>query len=356
MKIALISATKPELGTGDKVTEYTYQLYKHLSRYKDNRVDMIYALGETRRLNTIGLIYTNTIFRNRIPGLIKENYDVIHVTNHEVGFAAKILRNGGERCTIVTTLHDTMRMRNDLHRGIRQKMYNNLTTLNIRNALETSDLMIFDDDETKREVSALHEIKKYAIIPLGVKDPLIKEPIKRRVAKRKFVIGYMGSLLPNKNLMLILKAANLLKRDSNYKFEIYGRGVELDNLMAYKSSNLLDNVEFRGFAPEQKLVEVYDSFDAFVFPALGETFTLSILEAFARGLPVIIDARAKYVDVIKRYCAEAKDEHDLVAKIKMLREGRDPKIIKEEMNYARSLTWERTVKETFDAYKKLVEK
>ena len=43
-----------------------------------------------------------------------------------------------------------------------------------------------------------------------------------------------------------------------------------------------------GFAPEEKLVSIYDSFDAMVFPTLYEVFELPILEAQSREIPVIV--------------------------------------------------------------------
>ncbi len=216
----LINANKPEPGTGDKITEYTYQLYRCLSKNKNDKIDLVYAIGETKSSNTIGLIYTNTIFRSTIPALAKKNYDIVHVTNQEVGFAAKILREKWKSGVIITTLHDTLRMRNDLHRGIRQKMYSNLTTLNIRNALETSNMVIFDDEKTREEVKELHQITDDIVIPMGISDSVIRRPLKKRTQKGAFVVGYMGdSLSSNKNLMVLLKAAKLLKSDRSYSFE-----------------------------------------------------------------------------------------------------------------------------------------
>ncbi len=358
MRIALINATKPEPGTGDKITEYTYQLYKHLSKNNKDKIDVLYAIGETKPSNTIGLIYTNTIFRSMIPGLAKKNYDIIHITNQEIGFAAKILRENGEKGVIITTLHDTLRMRNDLHRGIRQKMYSNLTTLNIRNALETSSMIIFDDEKTKDEVKELHKIKDDVVIPLGINESIIKTPLKKRITKKNTVIGYIGdSLSSNKNLMMLLEAANLLKSDKSYSFEIYGSGVEQESLNMYKIANDLDNVEFKSRGHASKLVDVYDSFDIFVYPALGETYAIPILEAFGRGLPVIVDSKSRYINDIKRYCIGVKDAHQLVKAIKETRQNvQNQKRMENALKYARSLTWDRTAKETYGIYTKLVNK
>jgi len=49
-----------------------------------------------------------------------------------------------------------------------------------------------------------------------------------------------------------------------------------------------ERIKFIGFAPEEKIVDIYDSFDVFVFPILYEGFGMPIIEAQSRGLPVII--------------------------------------------------------------------
>jgi len=356
MKIAIINATKPEPDTGDKVTEYAYQLYKYLTKEPGNSVDLVYAMGQTKASNTIGLIYANTIFRSKIPGLAKKGYDLVHITNHEVGFAAKMLKNSNSGAAIVTTVHDTLRLRNDLHRGIRQKAYNNLTTLNIRNALETSDLVIFDDEKVKDEIMEIHDVKAHRIVNLGISNSVIKTPLKRKRRTNRLVVGFIGdSLSSNKNLMLVMRTANLMKNESGFVFKIHGAGAEQESLMLYKLSNDLDNVEFGGPVPESGLVDVLDSFDAFVYPALGETHSLMLANALGRGLPAMIDSRARYVDEIKKHCMKFSDEQQLSRILKELSStGRNAKSMESALKYARSLTWESTAKETYSIYRTLL--
>jgi glycosyltransferase involved in cell wall biosynthesis len=357
VKILLINTTRPEFGTGDKITEYTYQLYKHLIQNKSDSIDLLYAINDTKSSNTIGLIYTNTIFRSKIPGFANKGYDIIHITNQEVGFAAKILREAGYKGTIITTLHDTLRMRNDLHRGLRQKLYNNLTTLNIRNALETSDLIIFDDAKTRDEVREIHQIKKDIVIPLGIDDSIIKTQPAKKTKGKKFVVGYIGdSLASNKNIMLLLKVAELMKNDKSYGFEIYGSGVEYEQLNMYKISNDLDNVQFKSLRNIKSRSEIYDNFDVFVYPALGETYAQSIMEAFGRGLPVIIDSRARFIEDIKKYCITVKDENDMVKKLKKIKTGKIKLKNDESVKYSRNFSWDKTTKETYNTYKNLSKK
>jgi len=112
-----------------------------------------------------------------------------------------------------------------------------------------------------------------------------------------------------------LQAAELIK-DKNIKFNIYGdKEYWYENFDKYAPAN----VKFMGFAPEEKIVEIYDSFDVFVFPSLYEGFGLPILEAQARGLPVIIYKYGKIPKEVRKYCFEAESPEHMAQIIEHLR-------------------------------------
>ena len=93
MKILIIITTKPYKGSGTGLTEYAYQLSEHLKPLMphNNSIDFLYALGDSKRNNIKGLLYSNTTFKKIIAKAPKDKYDIIHITDHEIGFAAKIL-------------------------------------------------------------------------------------------------------------------------------------------------------------------------------------------------------------------------------------------------------------------------
>jgi alpha-1,3-rhamnosyl/mannosyltransferase len=110
-----------------------------------------------------------------------------------------------------------------------------------------------------------------------------------------------------------------------------------------------------GFAPEGRKAQVYDNFDVFVFPSLYEGFGLPILEAQARGLPVIVYGKGRVSEEIRRYCFEAEDEAHMARIIRDLKEnGYDERRRREAMAYARGFTWERCAEETVRIYKRVL--
>ena len=81
MKIALINTIRPAEGTGDGMTEYTYQLYTRLQ--KSNEVDLIYSVDKLVRNNVKGLLYTNTLFK-LFCEMIIEHYSELYGIDYAI--------------------------------------------------------------------------------------------------------------------------------------------------------------------------------------------------------------------------------------------------------------------------------
>ncbi|MGC8649042.1 MAG: hypothetical protein ACP5UN_02385, partial [Candidatus Micrarchaeia archaeon] len=121
MKIAAVSIVEPKAGSGFGITEYNYQLINHIRMLdKSIKIDIIYALTEAKRNNILGLIYTNTLFKKKIKKIAKNNYDIVHIIDHEIGFAAKILKKESPNLKIITMIHDLARFEKGMHRGATQ--------------------------------------------------------------------------------------------------------------------------------------------------------------------------------------------------------------------------------------------
>ncbi len=350
MRLALINIIKPVRGSGDGMTEYTYQLYNAMN--KMHKINLVYAIEESKRNNISGLIRANLNMRNK-ASTIKCNYDIFHITNQEAGFASKII---SKRCTspIVTTVHDISRFVPGLNCGVLQSTYNRMVKAYVKDAITSSDFLIFDSNQTMSEVKKKFSFGRNGqVVNIGVKDNLINAPKTKKQDDKKFNVGYIGSFAYHKNVMLLLEAANIIDNDW-YNFSIYGNGVEYGRLDAYKNMNKLHSVKLMGFASEDRIVQIYDSFDAFVFPSLYEGFGLPILEAQARGLPVVTYKKGKISEEVRRYCFEAEDAAHMASIIDDLREnGYDVKRRKDAMEYARSFTWEKCAQKTSQIYEKL---
>jgi len=357
MRIALINTIRPEAGSGDGITEYTYQLY---SRYKGkNKVDLAYGVEESKRNDVKGNLIIHSLFKSKIKKLAKMDYDIIHITNQELGFAAKMLKKAGSNAKILFSVHDLMRLdeheKRDFHKGILQSTFNYLVSSSIKDGMKHSDMVIFSASTVQKDSLRRFRINKWRTTLLGPKEAFRKSKIPAKKKKGSFNIGWVGALGFRKNAIFILKTALLMKNDRKFKFIVWGSGAEKQNLLNFKEENGLDNVSFMGFAPEKGLMKIYDGFDLFFYPSLEEGSSLPILDAQARGLPVIV-YKDNHMDVeVTKYCLAAKDPEDAATAIKRLaKNGYSPRFRNRATAYARSFSWDRVADETFEAYKSLL--
>lgn len=358
----------PHAGSGEGITEYAYNIANELREY-NLRFDLIYAREKrnsnsdwVRKFLVNKFIFLNDfwILRKKLAR-IKSAYDLVHITNQEMGFASEILKRKNIAKSVVTTIHDLILFNEAYGEGIYNKLvrqnYYGLVRKSIDKAVEYSDFLIFDSTQTKDEAVKVYgrRIKKNEIINLGIPDIFIRNALNRRTVKSKlFRVGYIGALTPRKNVSGILKSAYHLKYDRDTEFLVYGKGQEYESLNKYRVEKGLSNVSFNGFVEEDKKIDAYDSFDAFVFPSLYEGFGLPILEAQARGLPVIIYKNSKIPEEVGRYCFKVEDDSHMAQIIESIKnngyvEGKRIKAWK----YARGFTWEKCAGKTLQVYKKV---
>ena len=358
MKILIISTIKPYNGSGSGITDYTYQLVNHIKPLlsKDDSIDNLFALKEAKKANVLGLINVNTTFKRKISAIPKSEYDIIHITDQEIGFAAKLLKKSHNTAYIITTIHDLARFENSLHKGIKQNVYNHLVIGSIVDTIKYSDLLLCNSSQTYKTIRRKFPdaIKKLKLIHHGIDDKFLGTKRKNKIIKEnRFVIGYIGALTYHKNVIFILKVAKELKNDPEYIFEIYGNGPEIKRLMRFKKKYNLNNIKFKGFVNEREKMQVYGNFDVFLFPSLYEGFGLPILEAQSSGLPVIILKTSNIPKEITKHCLIISSSRKAAETIRKLRSKRmDTRQKKILIKYANNFDWKFTAESTLKVYKK----
>jgi glycosyltransferase involved in cell wall biosynthesis len=192
------------------------------------------------------------------------------------------------------------------------------------------------------------------LTPLGVSQSLISDKKnQRRSSEKGFRIGTVGTAGPQKNTPFSIAAVRQLE-GNDITFEIWGNSI-------YGRGQLLNmlggdpRIKLMGYVPESKKTAIYDSFDVFLFPSIFEGFGIPIMEAKARGLPVILLKGGRISPEVKEHCLEAKTpEHmaDLIRKIKD--NGYDPKLRKKATESARKFTLKRTGQTILNAYRSII--
>ena len=104
----------------------------------------------------------------------------------------------------------------------------------------------------------------------------------------KFVVGFIGRLAPEKNLMFCLEVIKEYRRiNANAVLMIAGAGIEESRIRQYiKEYRMEEYVYLLGKRTDVE--RLYQAFDAFILPSLYEAFPLVAVEAIAAGLPVLL--------------------------------------------------------------------
>ncbi|MCL1826711.1 MAG: glycosyltransferase family 4 protein [Candidatus Cloacimonetes bacterium] len=100
----------------------------------------------------------------------------------------------------------------------------------------------------------------------------------------------VGGFVDRKNHLLLLQAMSTVVKDNkNISLTLIGGGDLKDEYISFISENSLDgHVRILPFLPHSELVKEYHKADFFVLPSKAEGFSVSLLEAMACGLPVVV--------------------------------------------------------------------
>lgn len=126
---------------------------------------------------------------------------------------------------------------------------------------------------------------------------------KYRITKR-VVLGVMGSLSSNKNLLGFLQAFDLLPQEIKDKYAPVIVGDETSWSKLYRdftqlvSKETLDDTIVTGYVKDEDLVNFYKMADVLLFPSLHEGFGLPPLEAMSSGIPVIVSKKCSLPEVV----------------------------------------------------------
>jgi len=219
------------------------------------------------------------------------------------------------------------------------------------------DAVIVPSEYMKKECEA-NGIKNVVAISNGVDIKRFK-PGRKSMWLNRTVVMYAGRLVKEKNLDVVIKAANLVKKQiPNVLFVIVGTGpMEERYKEEVKKYGVNDLFLFIHGVKNKDMPEYYRNADVFVFPSMFETQGLSGLEAMACGLPV---AGADYLaipDLVKDgYNGYLFKPHDVKgcanAILRCVKEK--DRLGKNAREFAKTHAIEKTIKKHQDIYQKLL--
>ncbi|MFA6160210.1 MAG: glycosyltransferase family 1 protein [Parcubacteria group bacterium] len=220
-----------------------------------------------------------------------------------------IFGNVSARTKSVITIHDLSFFRHSEYFSWKRKWWH--IFINPKKICQTANKIIVVSNSTKNDLVGLYKIKpeKIIVIPSAVADnfcvinrnngKLIKVKEKYNLPY-KFIL-FFGTIEPRKNIVGLIRAFNLLqKQSSEYKLVIAGEkgwmNEEINDEIA--NSPFREKIQIINCVPDEDKVYLYNLASLFVYPSFFEGFGFPPLEAMKCGVPVIVSNNSSLPEIV----------------------------------------------------------
>jgi len=290
--------------------------------------------------------------------LLFNDYDIIHAHAFLPGIPAK-LASIIKRKPVVFTVHGIVKNSWDEISSYKIISYfyrwiENLILFNLHYDFQIS---VSEDFLRYKNVN-----KKIEIIPNGV-DVKIFNSVKT-IKDKDFKIIFVGRLHPQKGLIYLLKAMVLVIREIKNVYLILVGDGKLKKYLKNESKKLklADKIIFKGELKGKKLIKEYKTSHLFVLPSIYEGQPLTLLEAWAAKIPVVVTdvgANKNFVENGKNgYLVSPKNPKALAEKIIFVLKNQNWDFLGENgyKMVKKNYSWDSAVEKTYQVYLKVLNK
>lgn len=218
--------------------------------------------------------------------------------------------------------------------------------------LVDADVVIAASSASRVEVMKLRgeirDNKNVIVIPHGTDWPETVPPF-----PEKFSVGYLGQVGPDKGLVYLLRAFELLRESVDIRLVI-GGGVAVEEMVRREIGG--GDVVVTGYV--EKISDFFKEVSVYCQPAVTEGFGIPVLEAMAHGRPVVCSDGAGASDLVDEadgFKIRPRDVHGLASGIALLESASMGTL----MNYGRrhreiaqSYTWDKIEARYRDVFRK----
>ena len=289
-----------------------------------------------------------------------DTLDVYHGTSYR-------LRGFGRRGSILS-IHD---LASERMPGLaRRRLGSRLASAKIRRIAHRAALVLVGSEHTARDVAELMGVprERIEVIHYGVSDEYYperlaggREALRRRYAlPRERYVLFVGTLEPRKNIPTLIHAFARLDRirRSHCLVLVGALGWRVQEIYdALTSSGLAREVVMPGYLPPEEVRCLYSYADLFVYPSLYEGFGFPPLEAMACGTPVITSNTSSFPEVVGEaaFQVDPRDLDGLANAMQAILEDESLAAMLRASGFDRvkRFSWERTARETLQAYRRV---
>ncbi len=314
----------------------------------DMNVSRVFPYGVYRRLwRALPISYDN-LFSQKSDGTVFFNYIV----------PPKI------RGKIITTVYDMTYVRFPETMDAR-----NLRRISagMERSAKRSDRIITISEFSKREIIDLLGVpeEKVSVIysaPSLSEETADSEDTLGKYGITKPYILYVGTIEPRKNLVRLIHAFEMLKRNEKLPYRLVlagGKGWQNEEIYrAAKESPFAEDIIFTGYISNSERNCLYQNAELFVFPSLYEGFGMPPLEAMHWGCPVVTSDAASMPEI----CGDAAalvnplDEEDIVKGIMAVLSDKEyaESLRKKGYEQEKKFTWETSAQQLISVCKEVL--
>ncbi len=231
-------------------------------------------------------------------------------------------------------------------------------------SVEQAEKIIAVSDNTKKDLVRFYRLpeEKINVIYNGFDNSrfhsnLAKSHIKKTQEKYQVqgdYLVYLGTLQPRKNVENLIKALpEIINQNPSIKLVIIGKKGWLYSTIfsLVEDLGLEKKVFFTDFVPDDEVPFLIAGAKVFILPSLYEGFGITVLEAMACGVPVVVSRVSSlpevvneaglYIDNPKNYAQIAQQVNKILTNEKLAKD-----LIQKGLSQAKNFSWEKCAQET----------
>lgn len=247
-----------------------------------------------------------------------------------------------------------------------------IMSLSCRLATRMAVALVTISDFSKRVLVETYDISpdRVHVTPLGVEASLFAPPtdagatsvLRRELRLPSEVLFFPANTWPHKNHERLLEALAVLRDADGLRPTLVLTGSAKHGhravMAAVERLGLHDQVRWLGYVDEVRLVALYRTATALVFPSLHEGFGMPILEAMAAGCPVACSRTTATGETAgdAALTFDPADVADIAAALRTLLQSKELRrdLRRRGLERAARFTWERSARATLGVYQTVV--
>ena len=275
----------------------------------------------------------------------KKNYDLVHAHAFLPGITARLLMIS-KGIPAILTVHGT-----SIGTGLLSLLSEYVEKFLLTQVRYSTQITVSRDFLKIKNIN-----KKIIYIPNGIDiDRFDRIQIQKAIDS---TLIFVGRLHPQKNLETLIQAVAILTKDfPDIQLLIVGNGKQKALLKKLiQTLHLKNHVKLLGQKSGLDLIRLYKSSNIFILPSIYEGQPLTLLEAWAAKLPVIVsntgDCQYLVKDGKNGYLINNILDSIQIAKVikKALIDKNTNKMGQNGYNLVKKYSWEKSAQETFKVY------